>query len=525
MLMPSRSAVRRVALAVMLLSLSVSLFAQSGPTTIRHDVHHDVSPPLSEMIKHAPPPSLQRRPAEPMKQIPLPAGLAALQEDPVIQVGTVPPPTPPVTTSFEGLGAGQYGFSVTGAPPDTEGTVGATQYVQWVNTSFAIFNKSTGALISGPTAGNTLWSGFGGGCQTNNDGDPIVLYDKAAQRWVFSQFSVSTTPYLQCIAVSTTSDATGTYNRYAFQYANFPDYPKLSVWTDAYYISFNMFTNTFQGADACAYDRSAMLAGAATATQICFQQSSSVASLLPSDLDGSTAPPAGSPAFFVNINGSALNVFKFKVNSFSPASATFAQAASFPITFSPACRNGGACIPQSGTSEQLDSLSDRLMYRLAYRNFGDHEAMVVNHAVSTGNKKPSGIRWYELRSPGTGTFSIFQQGTFAPDSSWRWMGSAAMDKLGNIAVGYSVSSGTTHPSIRYAVRAPTDPAGTLGAEISIKEGAGSQLANLNRWGDYSAMSIDPVDDCTFFYTNEYLKANGTFNWSTQIASFKIAGCQ
>ncbi len=165
------------------------------------------------------------------------------------------------------------------------------------------------------------------------------------------------------------------------------------------------------------------------------------------------------------------------------------------------------------------------MYRLAYRNFGDHEAMVVNHAVSTGNKKPSGIRWYELRSPGTGTFSIFQQGTFAPDSSWRWMGSAAMDKLGNIAVGYSVSSSTMHPSIRYAVRAPTDPAGTLGAEISIKEGAGSQLSNLNRWGDYSAMSIDPADDCTFFYTNEYLKANGTFNWSTQIASFKVAGCQ
>jgi hypothetical protein len=284
---------QRLALAVML-SLSVSLFAQSGPTTVRHDVHHDISEPLSEMIKHAPPPSLERRPVEPIKLIPLPPGLTQTGEDPVIQVGTVAPPTPPVTQSFEGLGNGQYGFSVTSAPPDTEGTVGATQYVQWVNTSFAVFNKSTGALIAGPTAGNTLWSGFGGGCQSNNDGDPIVLYDKLAQRWIFSQFSVSTTPYLQCIAVSTTSDATGTYNRYSFQYSNFDDYPKMGVWPDAFYETFNMFAGgtTFVGADACAYNRAAMLAGAA-ATQVCFQQGTSVGGLLPADFDGTTPPPAG----------------------------------------------------------------------------------------------------------------------------------------------------------------------------------------------------------------------------------------
>src|SRR5664279_4526312 len=174
--------------------------AQSRMTVRRH-IHRDVSAPLSEMILHAPPPSLVRHEAQPVRRIPLPPGLAQLEEDSVRQ-RTVVPFTPVVGTSFEGLGAGQYGFSVTGAPPDTEGTVGATQYVQWVNTSFAVFNKSTGALVAGPTAGNTLWSGFGGGCQTNNDGDPVVLYDKAAQRWIFSQFSVSTTPYLQCIAVS-----------------------------------------------------------------------------------------------------------------------------------------------------------------------------------------------------------------------------------------------------------------------------------------------------------------------------------
>src|SRR4030088_3126511 len=298
----------RFALKALLICLSLPALAQTGPTTVRRDVHHDVSPPLREMIKHAPPPSLERRPVEPMKLIPLPSGLVRFQEDPVIQTVTVPPPTPPVSQSFEGLGNGQYGFSVTGAPPDTNGTVGATQYVQWVNTSFAIFNKSNGALISGPTAGNTLWSGFGGGCQTNNDGDPVALYDKAAQRWVFSQFSVTTTPYLQCIAVSTTSDATGTFNRYSFQYGNFDDYPKMGVWSDGYYETFNMFNgNTFVGADACAYDRTAMLAGSA-ATQVCFQQGTSVGGLLPSDIDGTTAPPAGSPNYMLYFGTNNLNL-------------------------------------------------------------------------------------------------------------------------------------------------------------------------------------------------------------------------
>jgi hypothetical protein len=226
------------------------------------DVHHDVSPPLRDLIRTAPPPSLERHEAEPVRRIPLPPGLSQLPEDPIRQ-RTIAPLTPVVSQSFEGLGQGQYGFSVTSAPPDTNGAVGATQYVQWVNQSFAIFNKTTGALIAGPTAGNTLWSGFGGGCQTNNDGDPIAIYDKLANRWVMSQFSVSTTPYLQCIAVSTTSDATGTWYRYSFQYTAFDDYPKMGVWPDGYYETFNMFAGgtTFIGSDACAYNRTAMLSG------------------------------------------------------------------------------------------------------------------------------------------------------------------------------------------------------------------------------------------------------------------------
>jgi hypothetical protein len=475
------------------------------------------------MIKYAPAPLLERRPVEPMKLIPLPPGLSSPQEDPVIQVSTVGVPTPPPTLSFEGLGNAQYGFTVTSAPPDTEGTVGATQYVQWVNTSFAVFNKSTGALIAGPTAGNTLWSGFGGGCQTNNDGDPIVLYDKAANRWIFSQFSVSTTPYLQCIAVSTTSDATGSYNRYSFQYSNFDDYPKMGVWTDAYYETFNMFAGgtTFVGADACAYDRNAMMAGS-TATQVCFQQGTSVGGLLPSDLDGATPPPAGSPNYMMYFGTNNLNLFKFHVDFTNPSNSTFTGPTVISVaSFSPLC-GGGTCVPQPSTTQQLDSLADRLMYRLAYRNFGTHESLVVNHSVVAGSG--GGIRWYEIQNP-SGTPTVAQQSTFAPDSNYRWMGSVAMDQAGDLAVGYSVSSSSVSPSIRIAGRVPTDPVSTLESEVSIVSGSGSQSGNnLSRWGDYSAMQIDPVDDCTFWFTEEYMKTTGSFNWNTHIANFKFPGC-
>ncbi len=505
-------------LACFVLSSCIAGFAQSR-MTVRRDVHRDVSAPLREMILQAPPPSLEKHEAEPVRRIPLPPGLT--QQEDSVQQRTVVPFTPVVGTSFEGLGAGQYGFTVNSAPPDTNGTVGATQYVQWVNTSFAIFNKSSGALIAGPTAGNTLWSGFGGGCQTNNDGDPVVLYDKAAQRWVFSQFSVTTTPYLQCIAVSTTSDATGTYNRYSFQYGNFDDYPKMGVWSDGYYETFNMFNgNTFVGADACAYNRTAMLADSA-ATQVCFQQGSSVGGLLPSDIDGTTAPPSGSPNYMVYFGTNNLNLFKFHVDFNTPANSTFTGPTVIPVAaFSPLC-SGGTCVPQPGTTQQLDSLADRLMYRLAYRNFGTHESLVVNHSVTAGSG--GGVRWYEIQNP-SGTPTVAQQSTFAPDSNYRWMGSIAMDQSGDMAVGYSVASSSLNPTIRYTGRVPTDPSGTMEAEVNVVTGTGSQTTGLSRWGDYSAMQVDPVDDCTFWYTQEYIKTNGTFNWNTRIANFKFPTC-
>jgi Abnormal spindle-like microcephaly-assoc'd, ASPM-SPD-2-Hydin/Cep192 domain 4 len=510
-------------LAALLLYIALPVFGQSA-MTVRHEVHHDISLPLREMIKSAPKLAASKHEAEPVRMIPLPPGSAPLAEDPVLQ-RTVGPNTPTVGISFEGLGNGQFGFFPNAAPPDTNGAVGATQYVQWVNESFAVFNKSTGALVAGPTAGNTLWAGFGGGCQNNNDGDPIAIYDKVANRWIMSQFSVSTTPFLQCIAVSTTSDATGTYNRYSFQYNNFDDYPKMGVWPDAYYETFNMFQgNTFVGSDACAYDRNAMLAGHA-ATQICFQQGNSVGGLLPADLDGTTLPPTGSPNYMIFFSTNSLKLFRFHVDFAIPGNSTFTGPTTISVAaFSPLCSGafGLTCVPQPGTTTKLDSLADRLMYRLAYRNFGTHESLVLNHSVTANSG--GGIRWYEIQNP-SGTPSLAQQATFAPDSNFRWMGSIAMDQAGNLAVGYSVSNGSSvHPSVAYAGRLASDPSGTLGAEVNVVTGTGSQTSGLTRWGDYSAMTVDPVDDCTFWYTQEYMKTTGSFNWNTRIANFKFPGC-
>ncbi|HEV2235169.1 MAG TPA: hypothetical protein VGR57_00780, partial [Ktedonobacterales bacterium] len=436
------------------------------------------------------------------------------------------------------------------APPDTNGAVGATQYVQWVNSAFAVYDKGTGALAPGfPKAGNTLWSGFGGPCEANNDGDPIAQYDKIAQRWVLTQFSVTnggTSGYMQCVAVSTTSDATGSYNRYAFSYGTtqFNDYPKLGVWPDGYYATYNIFNNgqTFAGAKVCAFDRTSMLAGAA-ASQQCFQLSSSFGGVLPSDVDGASStlgtggsglPPAGTPNLLLNFGTNALNLWKFHVDWANPANTTLSGPTSIPVaSFSAACSGGGTCIPQPGTSNKLDSLADRLMYRVAYRHFADgHEALVVNHSVFvSGNHKSqvTGVRWYELRNPTGGTMSsgtpvVYQQGTFSPDGTSRWMGSIAQDKNGDLALGYSASSGTVFPSIRYTGRVPADTLGTMEAEATILSGTASQTGSLHRWGDYSAMQVDPVDDCTFWYTNEFLPSNGSFNWSTHIASFKFTSC-
>src|ERR1700716_2143864 len=259
-----------------------------------------------------------------------------------------------------------------------------------------------------------------------------------------------------------------------------------------------------------------------TATQVCFQQGTSVGGLLPADLDGTTAPPAGSPNYMMYFGTNNLNLFKFHVDFANPSNSTFTGPTVINVAaFSPLCA-GGTCVPQPSTTQQLDSLADRLMYRLAYRNFGSHESLAVNHSVVAGSG--GGVRWYEIQNP-AGTPVVAQQSTFAPDSNYRWMGSVAMDQAGDLAVGYSVSAASSvFPSIRFAGRVPTDPASTLEAEVNIVSGAGSQNGNLSRWGDYSAMQVDPVDDCTFWFTEECMKTTGSFNWNTRIASFKFPSC-
>jgi hypothetical protein len=425
---------------------------------------------------------------------------------------------PALASSYEGIFAGEA-TGLRFAPPDTVGAVGGAFYVQAVNDGLAVYDKATGTrLLIVPT--NALWKGFGGGCEANNDGDPTVNYDVLANRFIIAQFSVSTSPFLQCVAVSATADPTGSYHLYAFDQPGglFPDYPKLAVWPDAYYETFNMFTANFAGAKVCAYDRAAMLVGGA-ASQQCFQLSSSFGGLLASHLlSSSGAPPAGSPNYVLNFGSNRLNLWKFHVDWGNPAATTFTGPTVIPVASFSTPRKG---VPQPATRQLLDTLGDRLMYRLGYRNFGDHESLVANHSVATN--RSIGVRWYELRNLG-GTAVVYQQSTFNPDATFRWMGSVAMDKQGNLAVGYSASSSTVRPSIRFSGRLAGDPLNTLQAETALFDGVGSQLKNLARWGDYSSMSVDPTDDCTFFYTNEYLPADGTFNWHTRIGQFKFPGC-
>jgi hypothetical protein len=518
---------------ILLLAMPAAAFAQGGPAEIIRDSHHDVSPPLREM-----PPGPRHfgiLEAEPVRRIPSSRALP-FDPDPVVQgprasgAGAAAVLAPTTTNNFEGIGQGFTGpsgtFVVNSAPPDNNGAVGPNHVVEIVNTDFAAFSKS-GTPLYGPVPINTLWSGFGGGCQANNDGDPIVSYDRIGDRWIVSQFQVTTPPFQQCVAVSATGDPTGSYYRYAFTYTDgFPDYPKMGVWPDAYYETYNVFNNAgtaFLYSKVCAFDRAKMLMGAAV-TQQCFNTTSAYGGLLPADFDGRTLPPAGAPNPLVALGATSttLALWKFHSDFATPSNATFTGPTTLTVpAYAEACAPSGTCIPQSGGG-QVDSLSDRLMYRAAYRNFGDHEAIVVNHAVTVGSSV--GLRWYELRGVTT-TPSLFQAGTYAPDGTFRWMASAAMDQAGNIAIGYSASSASITPQIRITGRLAGDAAGTLTlGETTVIAGAGAQGSSLSRWGDYSSMSVDPVDDCTFYYTNQYIPANGTFNWRTRIASFKLSPC-
>ena len=399
------------------------------------------------------------------------------------------------------------------------------------STSTSRSTPRAGTLLYGPAAGNTLWSGFGNPCQNQNGGDPIVLYDQFADRWLMAQFTTSK-PYGECVAVSTTGDPTGTWNRYFFQFSTrvFYDYPKIGIWRDGYYLTANRFGGafgSFQGASAIVLDRTAMIAGQPAAFQE-FKTSSSYGSLLPADIDGSTLPPAGAPEPIVEVGSTALHTWRFHVNWSNPSSSTFSGPSTTPVAaYNELCPSTRSCIPQPGTTVGLDGLGDRLMYRLAYRNIGGHELLVVNHSVNvnSGGTVRAGVRWYEIRNATSGTPTLYQQGTFSPDSTNRWLGSMAMDGAGNIALGYSAASSSVYAGIRVTGRLAGDTAGLMTqGETTIINGSGSQTGTGSRWGDYASMSVDPTDDCTFWFTTEYMPSTGGAPWHTRIASFMLPGC-
>lgn len=505
------------------------------------------------------------------------------------QAATSPAPS---ITNWEGIGGWNANVGQTGlgfAPGDPQVAAGTTQVVQMVNSATSIYDKG-GRLLWGPYKTSTLWSGFGGMCEQTNDGDGIVLWDTLASRWVLSQFAVSrgSGPYFECVAVSQTADATGAYHRYAFQYQNFPDYPHMGVWPDGYYVSFNQFGPGgagYVGPMFCAYDRANMLVGA-TATQQCTSSpignagaftsgiSNSYLGAQPASIDGPVGPRAGTPEWFVGFqnassNRTALTYWKFKIDWVNSANSSLlngiaGSSLSVPGFFETCGSGSAACVPQNdGGNNLMGTLSDRLMFRLAYRNLNNaQETMVVSHSVASSASATGGVRWYELRpnySEFTGasqSLTLHQTGTLggnlsttiatatgpgqgasgasgpmgADTANWRWMPSIAMDKAGDIAVAYSKSSAATYPQIWYAGRQPGDTPGTMGAERSmfscLPSGATigacfADWAGSDRWGDYGEMSVDPADDCTFWFTQMY--ANNS-NWTTRVGAFKYPSC-
>lgn len=513
-----------------------SLSSQSAPqgpppgvpgAVVVQAVRHDRSQALRDML-----PTAEEMPGEREVHAPMPVKRGQKKpsgfRDPVWQdqfpLGAVPAPL----VNFDGV-SNRNGV----LPPDTNGDVGPKHYVQWVNLSLAIYSKA-GVLQYGPVNGNTVFAGFGGPCQTENDGDPIVLYDEAADRWMLSQFALPNYPagpFYQCIAVSTSPDPTGPYHRYQFPFSKMNDYPKFGVWPDGYYFAINQFaagSGTWAGQGVAVFERDKMLAGQ-TARMIYFDMASdgSLGGMLPSDLDGQ-APPPGSPNSFMQFDDSPdrLQVWEFHADWENTANATFTRTALLTTSaFDPAmCSYSRSCIPQPGTSAKLDAISDRLMYRLQYRHFGGHEAWVVNHTVDVDGTDRAGVRWYEVRKAG-GSFSIFQQGTYSPDPVGRWMASAAMDSAGNIALAFNTSGSAVYPSVRYTGRLAGDPQGLMTQdEADIVTGSGSQRSTSSRWGDYSMLAVDPSDGCTFWATLEYQQVTSTAPWRTRIAAFKFPSC-
>jgi hypothetical protein len=450
---------------------------------------------------------------------------------------------------FEGIGTGIPGFFPVYNPPDTNGRVGATQYVQWSNANFAVFKKD-GTLIYGPVAANTLFQSLGGTCAAHNDGDGVVTYDILSGRWIIAQFVIGGSPDFshQCVAVSATSDALGSYYLYDFvtDPSNFVDYPKIGVWPDGYYMTghvFNAAATVYLAGRVFVFERDQMLKGLpARQLQKDLKTYANRAQygFLPSDLDSLTPPPAGAPAFVIGpdpVTTNKLDSTRVKVTWGNNPTISLTEtqiAASWGVAPCVNDTTGQDCVPEPAPAtpaDYLDNLSYHVMYRLPYRNFGGNpaqESLVGNISVKGSASKPDhgAVRWYEFRNSGGATTAptVFQASTFDPDIAYRWMGSIAMDKDRDIALGYSKSSTTINPGIYVTGRLSSDALNTLGAEATVFAGPAVQIAGFNRWGDYSAMTLDPVDQCTFYYTNEYIPTNGEFNWGTKVSTHRFPSC-
>jgi len=482
--------------------------------------------------------------------------------------GNAPAPNPPNPPSvdFEGIriadtiAAGQ-GF----LPPDTNGDVGPAHYVQTVNSSFRVWDKA-GNPLTPLTTFPTLFGPLGAPCGSSDDGDPIVVYDQMADRWLISEFCTVANPNNhQLIAISKTGDPTGAYYLYDFMMPNnkFNDYPHFGMWPDAYYMTDNQFNQAgtaFLQGGVFAFDRNKMLVGDPSASFVYFDTAvlfppggangpDGIGGMLPADMEGYIPPPAGSPCPFAYFQagefgepGDNLRIFDFHVDFTVPANSTFTERTGSPLAVAafdpipvPNSRNVVPQPPPATAASFLDAISDRLMYRLSYRNFGTRETLIANHTVNAATNPAfrAGVRFYQLnRATPAAAFTIGEQQTWAPaDTEQRWMGSAANNFQGDVAVGFSTSSLTVSPSVRYAARLGTDTAGTglIQGETVIEAGGGSQTHTSGRWGDYSDITVDPSDDCSFWYTQEYYTVssetgNTTAPWHTRISKFAPGPC-
>lgn len=459
-----------------------------------------------------------------------------------IQLSQPPTAMPAPATTFEGLAIGD---TVAGyVPPDPNGDVGPTYYIQAVNTTIGIYNKNTGARLV-VTQLDTMFASVGG-CSTavsNYSTDPGALYDPLSGRWFISIVAANDSvsaggPTYACIAVSKTSDpVSGGWYLYAIQVdaMNFFDNPQLGIWPDGIYLTGNRFKDfeaTFIGSRIWSFNRAQLIGGGAVQTVYFDVDSTKYFGLLPSNLRG-TPPPAGSPNYLVAMDlfhtpATSLFVWKFHVDWKTIANSTFTGPAT--LTVAPYTHSRRYSVPQPSGGELLDNRADWLMHQAQYRNIGGVESLWISHtAVPSGlsgnYNGVTGLGWYELRNLSAPTPAVYQEGTYLPDTTYRWMGSLAVDNAGNMAIGYSASSASVFPSLRYAGRLVSDPLNLLGqGEATLFAGTGYQSNSYNRWGDYSGMSIDPVDDCTFWYTNEYYATSAAFSWHTRIGSFKYPAC-